>query len=160
MDLVGLSILMRMQPNTTRGEFKTAYDMVDSLATGRCNKCWQGIAYAPIVPHAQRAVYEANAQSDLNNTRLRFFNYDYSVPAPNSSAAESFRSSMVARAYVTPTAAEYVPAYYGEPMASNWAGTHMFFPDLILLHSPHRLKIVLVVLLAVHGGQRETRQRV
>ena len=43
MDLVGLGALMKIKPNTTRAEFRNAYDMLGSLETGRCNDCWQGL---------------------------------------------------------------------------------------------------------------------
>ena len=51
---MGLGTQMQLRPNTTRAEFKVAYDWLTSLKTGRCNNCWQALSYAPFVSHAER----------------------------------------------------------------------------------------------------------
>ena len=49
-DLVGLGALMKIKPNTTRAEFRNAYDMLGALETGRCNACWQGLPLVDFSP--------------------------------------------------------------------------------------------------------------
>ena len=119
---MALGTQMQLRPSTTRAEFKEAHEALSSLATGRCNHCWHALAYAPFVPDAERAVYESNTQSDLNDTALRF------------------RSIANFTRVVNPTQEEYVPVYYTEPMVSL-AGKHTCFPDSIPLRSQHHLNV-------------------
>ena len=103
-ELVSLGTQMQLQPNTTRSQFKVAFDRLNTKVTGKCNGCWHALSYAPFVPDAERTRFEEAAQSDLNDTSLYFRNTSRSLPNRN------------------PTAPEYVPVYYIEPMEGNLVG--------------------------------------
>jgi len=103
-ELVSLGTQMQLQPNTTRAQFKVAFDRLNTRVTGKCNGCWQALSYAPFVPDAERAKFEAAAQADLNNSDLFFRNTSRTPPNKN------------------PTEPEYVPVYYIEPIEGNKVG--------------------------------------
>ena len=75
----------------------------------------RGMVYAPIVPHAERAQVESNAQSEFNTTGLRFFDVD-NVTHP--------------RPFISPMAAEYIPVLFDEPYEAR---TYIFFPFFPIL---------------------------
>uniref|UniRef100_A0A7S0S6S5 histidine kinase n=1 Tax=Mantoniella antarctica TaxID=81844 RepID=A0A7S0S6S5_9CHLO len=100
-ELVSLGTQMQLQPNTTRAQFKAAFDRLNNKITGRCAGCWQGIAYAPIVLDVERAHFEFTAQTDMNDTTLVFKNTSSTLPNKN------------------PTEPEYVPVYFIEPLDGN-----------------------------------------
>ena len=97
-ELVSLGTQLQLQPNTTRAQFKVAFDRLNTAVTGKCSGCWQALSYAPFVPDAERTKYEAAAQADLNDTALVFRN---TSRTPN------------------PVEPEYVPVYYIEPIEGN-----------------------------------------
>jgi hypothetical protein len=58
---------MQLQPNTTRKQFKVAYNrLVNSRATSPV----QALGYVPVVRDEERALFESTAQSDLEDTTL------------------------------------------------------------------------------------------
>lgn len=65
MELAALGTLMQLQPNTTRSQFKVAYERLSWR-----NNTLQAIGYAPAVLHAERALFESTAQAELNDTTL------------------------------------------------------------------------------------------
>jgi signal transduction histidine kinase/CheY-like chemotaxis protein len=101
LELVALGTQMQLQPNTTRAQFKVAFDRINTKVTGKCNECWQALSYAPFVPDAERAKFESAAQADLNDTSLYVRNTTRSLPNKN------------------PTEPEYVPVFYIEPLDGN-----------------------------------------
>jgi hypothetical protein len=54
-DLVGLGQLMRLtHGGVSRAGFKATVGQLRNFESGRCNDCWQALAFAPFVADAER----------------------------------------------------------------------------------------------------------
>jgi hypothetical protein len=105
-DLTSLGTQLQLQPNTTRSEFKVAYDRLNVNDPGR-SVDWHILFYAPFVRDAELTLLESSAKEDLNNTRLQ------SQPVRKSSAGTPPNGTLPMS-----TELEQFPIYYIEPLDS------------------------------------------
>jgi hypothetical protein len=107
MELASIGTQLQLQPNTTRHEFKVAYDRLIGRNTRK--PLMQAIGYAPMVLDADRALFESAAQIDLNDPTFVINDGRQSfAPEPKVSAYDRY-----------PIQPEYFPISYTEPLTAK-----------------------------------------